>query len=921
MDRWRDWLLSRPAGARRQAVTALAIMIATAGLAILVAIVTDQAWPPVLIAIIGTIPALYLAFLAVPGVVNPPELASPTRPVFGRPMESWNPVDLGVHRVIGGGPLPPYVLRMHDEALAAVLDPRVSASRLVVVRGGSSTGKTRAAWEALVRGQFASWRLDYPRDPAALAERLAAGVPPRTVLWLGELRQYTDADGGGRVLGRLADLLDGEERLLITTMWPEQWEAYREAARPEKPPSPAGTAGRLLAQLPELAGPEQARVDPSRGGVIDVPAGFTPAELEAAAHTGEPLLAEAAATAAAAGQDGRVTQYLAGAPALLDRYNATGGDPYGQAVITAAMDASRFGHAGPLSATFLQDAAVGYLTDLQRTLDVAAWRDHALKWACEELRGAVRALQPVPPASGTGIAGYRIADWLEQYALRTRRKETGPPSLWDALAAHTVGTGDLTRLGASARQRGMKRHAAALWTKAAATGDIHAALGLLSCLARSNQSDFHRAARWAAVTSALEDPRGVADLLHQLVERSDDETVGTLLARDPVAHVSLDDPNGVTHLIEALQAAGASNAIALLAAQAASYTNLGYPPDVAKLLNMLYDAGADDPLAVLAHRTAAHVEIEPTGRIAGLLYALVDAHPIAGDAASALAARAASEVSLSHPRHVAEVVGALVTIGADDALDALLNREPESHISVDDTGGVTELLEALTIAGADDVVTVLGERAAAYGNLDWPSDVAYLLKTLASTGSSHAVDVLLARQPAAHVGLDYPRGVIELLKVLTEAGAADEAAALAARAATQSSLDQPWDVVWLLQALASAGADEAVDALLARKPAVNVGLHDVGGIRGLLKELIRIGADDAVAELAARAGPNADLDHPVDGAVAALEKALREADHSDAADVLAARAAVHARNYQAARSPYGREPDGSPSPPWTWHEP
>ena len=92
-----------------------------------------------------------------------------------------------------------------------------------------------------------------------------------------------------------------------------------------------------------------------------------------------------------------MTQYLAGVPALLDRYNATGGDPYGQAVITAAMDASRFGHAGLLSAAFLVDAAVGYLTDSQRILDVAEWRDHSLKWACEELGARCGHCSPCRP--------------------------------------------------------------------------------------------------------------------------------------------------------------------------------------------------------------------------------------------------------------------------------------------------------------------------------------------------------------------------------------------------------------------------------------------------------------------------------------------------------------------------------------------
>jgi hypothetical protein len=168
---------------------------------------------------------------------------------------------LGVHKVIGGGPLPPYVLRPHDEVLAAVLDPGVPASRLVVVRGGSSTGKTRAAWEA-VRGQLADWQLDYPQDPAALKEWLDAGIPPRTVLWLGELRQYTGADGGAHVLGLLADLLDGEGRLLITTMWPEQWDAYQDAARPDQPPDRQGRPAGCLRSCLSL--PIQSKPGPIR---------------------------------------------------------------------------------------------------------------------------------------------------------------------------------------------------------------------------------------------------------------------------------------------------------------------------------------------------------------------------------------------------------------------------------------------------------------------------------------------------------------------------------------------------------------------------------------------------------------------------------------------------------------------------------
>ena len=56
--------------------------------------------------------------------------------------------------MIGGGPMPTYIRRPHDDLLRAVLDPAVPASRLVVVRGGSSTGKTRAAYEAVTGQQY-----------------------------------------------------------------------------------------------------------------------------------------------------------------------------------------------------------------------------------------------------------------------------------------------------------------------------------------------------------------------------------------------------------------------------------------------------------------------------------------------------------------------------------------------------------------------------------------------------------------------------------------------------------------------------------------------------------------------------------------------------------------------------------------------
>ncbi len=169
MDRWRRWRPRRPAGgARRAGVKALGVLVVTAALAVLLAVLFHLAWPPVVVAILGTVPALYLAWAALPGAISPPGPGAADKPVYGRHVEQWDPVELGVHQVIGGGPMPAYIRRPHDELLRAVLDPAVPASRLVVVRGGSSTARpappirrSRTGWRAgswTTRWTPARWR-------------------------------------------------------------------------------------------------------------------------------------------------------------------------------------------------------------------------------------------------------------------------------------------------------------------------------------------------------------------------------------------------------------------------------------------------------------------------------------------------------------------------------------------------------------------------------------------------------------------------------------------------------------------------------------------------------------------------------------------------------------------------------------------
>jgi hypothetical protein len=89
--------------------------------------------------------------------------------------EVADPFALEVHRPVqpdreqAGLPvLPPYLPREHDAALArAVTAAAQGRSQIAVLVGGSSTGKTRACWEALalLPDQPGPWRLWHPIDP------------------------------------------------------------------------------------------------------------------------------------------------------------------------------------------------------------------------------------------------------------------------------------------------------------------------------------------------------------------------------------------------------------------------------------------------------------------------------------------------------------------------------------------------------------------------------------------------------------------------------------------------------------------------------------------------------------------------------------------------------------------------------------
>jgi len=497
--------------------------------------------------------------------------------VAGRPLdEVTDPFALEVHRPLrpedappGLPLLPPYVPREHDEVLGQVVRAAAGGRNgIAVLVGGSSTGKTRACWEALalLRDQDPPWRLWHPIDPtrpdAALAE--LAGIGPRTVVWLNEAQFYLDpADGlGERVAAGLRELLRNPAKapvLVLATVWPWFWDTLTA--------SPADGDDDRHAQARELLA----------GHDITVPAVFTPAQISRLTRAGDVRIALAARSA----RDGEVIQFLAGAPELLARYRNA--PPAAAALIHAAMDARRLGTGPGLSQAFLEEAAPGYLTDTEWDALGEDWLEQALAYTavpCKGTRGPLTRIRPrraghAARTQGDQLVGtaaaagplYRLADYLDQHGRAHRTAQIPPAEFWSA-AAHAA-PGDQAALGDAAHARGLYRDAAQLHKNAAASGNPRAALNLLGppdCL-RADP----RPAHWAAVHAPLDNPYGVALLLASLREAGAHEQATALLARDPAAHAPLDDPGNVAELLGRLRKAGAHDQATTLAARAAAH--------------------------------------------------------------------------------------------------------------------------------------------------------------------------------------------------------------------------------------------------------------------------------------------------------------------------------------------------------------
>lgn len=404
--------------------------------------------------------------------------------LLGKPISQWDPHDLEVHvaaeapgsgsfsstsrdgrRHSRAGTLPAYVRRPHDEHLMAVVEAAEGGhSEMAVLVGSSSTGKTRACWEAIQPLAVSGWRLWHPFDPTRADAALVdlPRVEPRTIVWLNDSEQYFGGENGERVAAALHRLLTDVDRspvLVMGTLWPEYQDIYLAL--------PLSGSARSHPQVRQLLA----------GRLITLPDSFDNTALNKAralADAGDRQLSHALKHV----DRGRLTQFLAGAPELLRRYEAA--TPPVRALLEVAMDARRLGAGLHLPVGFLEQAVEDYLSDDEYDDLTDNWLEQAFADATRPVHGRLaplRRVRPRPvrkpsPAAGTLALSYRLADYLEQHGRRLRGRLCPPDSFWQAAHDH-LSAEPLTNLADAARVRRLD-WAERLAERAAESGDANA---------------------------------------------------------------------------------------------------------------------------------------------------------------------------------------------------------------------------------------------------------------------------------------------------------------------------------------------------------------------------------------------------------------------------------------------------------------
>ncbi|WP_413812641.1 tetratricopeptide repeat protein [Streptomyces sp. OE57] len=425
--------------------------------------------------------------------------------------------------------LPEYVARDIDANLRTYLTARSTTGGFALLVGPAAAGKTRTAYEAL-RQVLPDWRLLMPATGAEANELAAAGVDlSHSVIWLNETQDFLTGSNplsAATVRRLLADT--ARPVILIGTIWPDHYDQLR--GTPEAPES--RSVGDLAAGSQSTEG-DQTLAGAEAGQPVETPghnardvlnqarpfavSGFSGAEWERAAELARRGPRLALATTHRESRLG-MTQILSAAPELIHRWEQAD-NPYGKAVLTAAVTARRCGHPDTIPNSVLKALAIHFLTGTQCATATATWYDDALDWACRPVHhaGDIAPLRPHAKTIGH-IDGYRVTDILTHHTVPTAPAQLPDrlcAEVWDTLIA-TVTADACNSIGYAAYVNSQLPQATAAWTRAGEAGHSQAMFNLGVLL--SDQGDNDGARIWwtrAAEQGHTSSMRAMGALLHR----------------------------------------------------------------------------------------------------------------------------------------------------------------------------------------------------------------------------------------------------------------------------------------------------------------------------------------------------------------------------------------------------------------------
>ena len=269
------------------------------------------------------------------------------------------------------------------------------------------------------------------------------------------------------------------------------------------------------------------------------------------------------------------------------------------------------------------------------------------------------------------------------------------------------------------------------------TDEIYAVTDLVRALAVAGAVEQAIALlEMTIINVPLDDPGNLALLLSTVrlvyVDEEVEERVDPLLARDPSAHVSVDNLASVAELIEQLRLGHGLEQAMNLASRTAAEARLDEVDGVCRTVEIMHRLGAARPLAVLLARDPA------------------------------------SSVPLNDLLDLAKLLTSLHKAGAEEQVAAVSVRITAVPVERDNLDALQTLVEELWESGSKEQATALAYRAATCASPDDPEASVLVARMLETVEVEEFTSALLSRCPTEYANLTEPAAVFALLDALQE---------------------------------------------------------------------------------------------------------------------------------------------------------